>query len=74
MERGALKPTTMHQEFRVLRRMLNVEVRKKFLFANPCAVPNRSQALFRPHMWVGRNSRGSRLRAGMPAQRDSDHH
>ena len=32
-----LKATTVHQELRVLRRMLNVAVRKKFLFANPCA-------------------------------------
>ena len=28
---GAVKATTVHQEFRVLRRMLNVAVRKKFL-------------------------------------------
>ncbi len=27
----------MHQELRVLRRTLNLAVRKKFLFANPCA-------------------------------------
>jgi len=33
---GVLKPTTVHQELRVLRRMLNVAVRKKLLQANPC--------------------------------------
>lgn len=33
----ALKSTTVHQEFRVLRRMLNVAVRKKLLAANPCS-------------------------------------
>ena len=33
---GVLKPTTVHQEPRVLRRMLNVAVRKKLLQANPC--------------------------------------
>jgi hypothetical protein len=33
VEKGLLKATTVHQELRVLRRMLNVAVRKKFLFA-----------------------------------------
>ena len=33
---GVLKPTTVHQELRVLRRMLNVAVRKKLLQSNPC--------------------------------------
>lgn len=37
VEKQVLKATTVHQELRVLRRMLNVAVRKKFLFANPCA-------------------------------------
>jgi hypothetical protein len=32
---GTLKPTTVHQELRVFRRMLNVAVRKKLLQANP---------------------------------------
>jgi Phage integrase SAM-like domain len=36
-EKGLLKSTTVHQEFRVLRRMLNVAVRKKLLAANPCS-------------------------------------
>src|SRR5215469_15492184 len=36
-ELGLLKATTVHQEFRVLRRALNVAVRKKLLPANPCA-------------------------------------
>ncbi len=47
-----LKATTVHQELRVLRRMLNLAVRKKFLFANPCArveFPARVDGLFRPH-------------------------
>ena len=47
-----LKATTVHQELRVLRRMLNVAVRKKFLFANPCSgveFPARVDGLFRPH-------------------------
>ena len=52
VEKGLLKSTTVHQELRVLRRMLNVAVRKKFLFANPCAgveFPARVDGLFRPH-------------------------
>src|ERR1700683_5632531 len=52
VEKGLLKATTVHQELRVLRRMLNVAVRKKFLFANPCSgveFPARVDGLFRPH-------------------------
>jgi integrase len=51
-ELGLLKATTVHQEFRVLRRMLNVAVRKKLLPANPCAgveFPVSVRGLFRPH-------------------------
>src|SRR5713226_2949654 len=33
-ERGPVKPSTVHQELRVLRRMLNVAVRKKLLPSN----------------------------------------
>ncbi len=33
---GKLKPMTVHQEFRVLRRMLNVAVKQKRLASNPC--------------------------------------
>lgn len=49
---GAIKSTTIHQEFRVLRRMLNVAVRKKLLVANPCSgveFPVAVKGLFRPH-------------------------
>ena len=49
---GTLKPTTVHQELRVLRRMLNVAVRKKLLQANPCwgvEFPVAVRGLFRPH-------------------------
>jgi integrase len=51
-EKGVLQPATVHQEFRVLRRMLNVAVRKKLLPANPCSgveFPVRVKGLFRPH-------------------------
>lgn len=47
-----VKATTVHQEFRVLRRMLNVAVRKKLLSSNPCSgveFPVALKGLFRPH-------------------------
>jgi integrase len=51
-EHGLIKATTVHQEFRVLRRMLNVAVRKRLLTSNPCAMvefPVTLRGLFRPH-------------------------
>src|SRR6266576_1403310 len=51
-EKGILKSSTVHQEFRVLRRMVNVAVRKKLLAANPCSgveFPVAVKGLFRPH-------------------------
>jgi integrase len=35
--RGKLKPATVHQEFRILRRILNVAVKKRRLAINPCS-------------------------------------
>ncbi len=52
IQKELLKATTVHQEFRVLRRVLNVAVRKKFLAVNPCSgveFPARVDGLFRPH-------------------------
>ena len=51
-ELGLLKPATVHQEFRVLGRVLNVAVKKKFVAANPCSsveFPVTVTGLFRPH-------------------------
>ena len=51
-EGNVLQAATVHQEFRVLRRMLNVAVRKQLLLANPCSgveFPVRVKGLFRPH-------------------------
>jgi integrase len=51
-ERGLVKPATVHQELRVLRRMLNVAVRKKLLPSNPCSsveFPVVIKRLFKPH-------------------------
>ncbi|MGB6625310.1 MAG: tyrosine-type recombinase/integrase [Candidatus Acidiferrales bacterium] len=51
-ELRTVKSTTVHQEFRVLRRMLNVAVRKKLLASNPCSgveFPVAVKGLFRPH-------------------------
>jgi integrase len=52
VELGIIKATTVHQEFRVLRRIFSVAVRKKLCTANPCAAvefPVRIKGLFRPH-------------------------
>ena len=52
VEKDRLKPATVHQELRILRRMMNVAVRKKLLPANPCAgveFPVKVKGLFRPH-------------------------
>ena len=46
------KPTRVHQEFRVLRRIFSVAVKKKLCPANPCAAvefPTSLKGLFRPH-------------------------
>jgi len=62
IQRDRLKPTTVHQELRVLRRMMNVAVRKKLVPANPCAgveFPVKVKGLFRPHTCPGRSNRGS---------------
>jgi len=52
VEKGVLKPSTVHQELRVFRRILNVAVRKKLLPSNPCwgvEFPVAVKGLFRPH-------------------------
>jgi len=52
IERGELKPATVHQELRVLRRMLNGAVRKKLLPRTPVPgveFPVAVKGLFRPH-------------------------
>jgi len=51
-ERGTVKPATVHQELRVLRRMFNVAVRKKLLPSNPCSCvefPVAIKRFFKPH-------------------------
>ena len=51
-EEGFLKATTVHQEMRVLRRILNVAVRRRLLTSNPCAMvefPVALKGMFRPH-------------------------
>ena len=63
---GVLKPTTVHQELRVLRRMLNVAVRKKLLQANPCwgvEFPVAVRGLFRPHYVTWSEQRRIELKA-----------
>jgi hypothetical protein len=77
VEGGLLKPSTVHQELRVLRRALNVAVRKKLLVANPCfgvEFPVMVRGMFRPHyVSVGAAAhRGGG--SGVLAKRDSHHH
>ena len=51
-ELRTVKPTTAHQEFRVLRRIFSVAVKKKLCPANPCSgveFPTSLKGLFRPH-------------------------
>jgi site-specific recombinase XerD len=52
VELGILKATSVHQEFRVLRRILSVAVKKKLVAMNPCAAvefPVTLKGMFRPH-------------------------
>jgi excisionase family DNA binding protein len=52
VELGNLKATSVHQEFRVLRRILSVAVKKKLMPNNPCSgveFPVMVKSLFRPH-------------------------
>ena len=52
IERGEVKPATVHQEFRVLRRILNIAVKRKLLAANPCGgveFPVSLKGRFQPH-------------------------
>jgi len=49
---GTLKPTTVHQEFRILRRIFSVAVKKKLCPSNPCdgvEFPVMVKSLFRPN-------------------------
>ena len=50
--RGRLRPATVHQEFRILRRILNVAVKKKTLAVNACRAmefPVSLQVARKPH-------------------------
>ena len=52
VERALLKPASVHQEFRVLRRILSVALKKKLVPVNPCSAvefPVIVKDLFRPH-------------------------
>jgi integrase len=61
-----VKPNTVHQDLRVLRRILNVAVRKRLIPLNPCSgveFPVLLKGMFRPHyvtwseqLWIERHS------------------
>ncbi|MGH9397706.1 MAG: tyrosine-type recombinase/integrase [Terriglobia bacterium] len=46
--RGKVKPLTVHQEFRVLRRILNVAVKQQRLASNPCSAVEFPVSLNKP--------------------------
>ena len=76
--RGRLKPATVHQEFRILRRILNVAVKKRRLAVNPCVSVefpvalggHDAQAALSDRLGAG--PAGS-LRSTVPAQHHRDH-
>ena len=66
VELGTLKPATVHQEFRVLRRIFSVAVKKKLCPANPCSgveFPVILKGLFRPHYMTWSEQQMIELRA-----------
>ena len=76
VELGTLKPATVHQEFRVLRRIFSVAVKKKLCPANPCTgveFPVMLRSLFRPtlHDVVGTTDH-RKSRSRIPSERDPD--
>jgi len=56
VHRGTLKPATVHQEFRILRRILNVAIKSKRLNTNPCSMTefpvSVSKTTRKPHYMV----------------------
>ena len=76
-QKGRLKPATVHQELRVLRRMLNVAVRKRLFPANPCwgvEFPVKVKDCSGRTTCRGRSSSGSSSGACVFAQHHPDHH
>lgn len=76
-ELGDLKPATVHLELRVLRRVLNVAVRKKLLPANPCAggISDEGQrAVSAPLRLVVRTAADRAQCSGIPAACNPDHY
>ena len=76
--RGRLKPATVHQEFRVLRRILNVAVKKRRLAVNPCNGVEFPVALGGYDAQAALSDRfeaglAGSLRAPVPAQHHRDH-
>ena len=76
-ELGTIKATTVHQEFRVLRRILSVAVRKKLCPHNPCVAVEfpvkmvKIKGLFRPHYMTW--SEQSQIEEQAPASQRESH-
>ena len=75
IEPGLLKPATVHQGFRVLRRIFSVAVKKKLCPASPFAgveFPVILKGLFRPHYVTASQQQAIETLARVPAERDPD--
>jgi hypothetical protein len=73
-EKGPLKSTTVHQEFRVLRAHVEHSGPQELLAANPCLgveFPVAVKGLFRPHYVTW--SEQERAESGISAQCRADH-
>ena len=76
-ETGVVKPSTVHQEFRVLRRLLNVAVRKRLLPSNPCCgveFPVAVKECFDRTTFLGRTAKNRIPCTGVSVQCDSNRH
>ena len=76
--RGRLKPATVHQEFRILSRILNVAVKKRRLAINPCSSVEFPVALAgttrKPHyLTASEQVAAGSLRTAVLAQHHRDH-
>lgn len=77
-ELGTLKPTSVHQEFRVLRRIFSVAVKKKLVPSNPCTAvdfPVMVKGLFRPALHdLVRAGRNRKARSCVSPECDPNHY
>ena len=75
--RDAIRPVTVHQEFRVLRRLLNVAVKKKLLAVTPCSSVEFPMILLsatrKPHYMTFKRAKEDRVLCARLPETDRDH-